>query len=686
MPRCGCGKRSESVYCPLCEANIFTDKCPECALQAHINDEHPTCTISGLLNAIKIRADNSVTQQEIITDRIKQMKEVIGAGQNYIRDMYQVLEDRFQALKLQWFGRKNESIKKSISSLYNILEERVVFGVMATNTEREFSKAFQLTLSVIPSWSYQDLLFKLSHSGNGCIIRNINADAYAWKKLNKRVSKKEKRLLRLITPSVQEYDVGMWPLETILDSSLAAAIPPSPIVSLVNHSPILPRPKNIISPEPSTKAMHCSKKKSSTKLKEDSDLIGMAHMHASIDSSTDLDMRPSVHMCPNELELSTVSMHQHAILTNNILANNGSIPNFNNESRACTLFKDRKPPRKCKGYFMVYPDIAMSDTTSLFGSFLSEDESKQYINCDPIYQLCLKEASWVYQTIATIVSNITAGIASTLSDLIVLGSVNTGQLSILKNIRTRTLNADCPSLVERCYVENSTDITGSMNLFITDAVFGDDSAFNSVDHNISVIRFSIFEGLKVYFNNVKLVANCVFTAPTVVSGSGVYVSCHFLQLTLTSDFIGQFIGCHIVSLTTDQLFTETPLMFHKSIGPGLLSLSSKQDKDDGCIPKKSSSSDILPEDIDLNLFLNSRQTAYMRLIEKSLAAERMDSALDYILSREHFNSTTHLQKRHDKQSIESIPVDVDLGEVYSNSDEVLLSDNLLETERQIGFV
>lgn len=674
MPRCSCGKRSESIYCPLCESNIYTDKCPGCALQSHIGIYHPTCTVNSLLNAIKIRSDNSIAQQEVITERIKQMKEAIGMGQNYIRDIYQVLEDKFQALKLQWFGRKNESIKKSISSLYNILEERIIFGHMATSIEKEFCTIFQLTLSVISVWSYQDLLFKLSHSGNGCIIKNINADAYAWKKLNKKVSRKDKKLLKLITPSIQEYSIGMWPLETILDSSCPAAIPPSPILSQANDIVKSEDCNKVSSFNPKVKKM-----KSTAQLKEESNTINIKHETCSIDSSTDLDMRPSVHACLNELELSTISMQRHAMLTNNILTRNISVSDFCNELTTHALFKNRNPPQKCRGYFMTYPDITMNDTTSLFGSFLDENESKQYINCDPIYQLCMKETSWIYQAIATVVTNITAGIATTLSDLVVLGTVHTGQLSILKNIRTHTLCADCPSLIERCYVENCTNITGNMNLFITDAMFGDDSVFNSVDHHVSVIRFSIFEGVKANLHNVKLVANCVFTAPTIISGGGVYVSCYFLHLTLNSDFVGQCIGCQIVSLTTDPLFTETPLMFHKSVGPGLLNLSSKQDKNNDHIPQKSSSTDILPEDIDLNLFLSSRQNAYTRLIEKSPTAERMDSALDYILSREHMTSTIHTQKRFAKSSIESIQVDINLSEMYSNSDGECFTDNLLES-------
>ncbi|EFO64910.1 Hypothetical protein GLP15_4263 [Giardia lamblia P15] len=663
MPHCGCGKRSDSIYCPLCESNILTTKCPECAIQAHIKEDHPTCTVSNLLNAIKVRADNSVNQQEVITERIKQMKEVISAGQNYIRDMYQVIEGKFQALKLQWFGRKNESIKKSISSLYNILEERVVFGLMATNTVKDFNKAFQLTLSLLPVWSYRDLLFKLSHSGSGCIIRNINAEAHAWKKQSKRISRKDQKLLKLINPTIQEYSIGMWSLETILSSTLTTATTSLPSGLLLNKgSPLLPQ----------VRTPRFSRRHRNTKSRQTSDLS----------ETTNLDLGSSVQMCITELELSITSMHQHAVLTNDILSRNVSVSRLNNNSNTepqeCTLFTGRPPPRKCIGYFMSYLNIVMSDTTSLFGSFLSEEESRIYIRDDPIYQLCAKEISWMYQTIATIVANITAGIAATLSDLIVLGSVHTGQLSILKNIRMHTLVADCPSLIERCYVENGTEITGSMNLFITDAIFGDDSSFNSVDHNVSVIRFSIFEGQKTCLQNVKLVANCVFTGLVVVSGNGVYVSCHFFHLTLNDDFVGQFIDCHIVSLTINPSFSIPPLMFHNSIGPGLLDLPSRQDKDVTSIPKKSSSSYILPEDIDINILLNSRQTAYTRLIETNPATERMDSVLDRILSREYSNSAVHVDKQLAKASLASIPVDINLSGVYSNSEDEPLVDNLLE--------
>lgn len=70
-------------------------------------------------------------------------------------------------------------------------------------------------------------------------------------------------------------------------------------------------------------------------------------------------------------------------------------------------------------------------------------------------------------------------------------------------------------------------------------------------------------------------------------------------------------------------------MFHKSIGPGLRFIF-RQDKDSTLISKKSSSSYILPEEIDINILLNSRQTAYTRLIETNPATERMDSVLDRI--------------------------------------------------------
>lgn len=677
MARCSCGKRPEPIYCPLCESNVFTNKCPECTLQAHVTENHLTCTVGNLLSAIKTRADNSVAQQEIITERIKHMKEVIGAGQNYIRDMYQALESKFQALKLQWFGRKNESVRKSISSLYNILEERVVFGLMATNTEKDVNKALQLTLSIIPTWSYHDLLFKLSHSGGGCIVRNVNAEAYAWQKQKKRVPRKDKKLLQLITPTLQEYSIGMWPLDTILSTALSTVVPPSSTLLAEKSFSAFPQTKSI-KVKPSGKNVHFPRRRHSTNSKKDPELLEKQRPTDPVVSYTDTNMSPSMQTCITELELSTTSMHQHALLTNNILVHNASTSNLGTEQWLHTQCKHRGLPHRCTGYFMVYPDLVMNDTTSLFGSFLSEEDSRQYMDYDPIHQLCAEEISWVYQTIATIVTNITAGIAATLSDIVVLGSIHVGQLSIIKNIRARTLTADCPSLVERCYVQDGAEITGSMNLFITDAVFGDDSAFNSIDHNLSVIRFSIFEGSKTSISNVKLVANCVFTGPTVVSGNGVYASCYFLQLTISDDFIGQFISCHIVSLSTDPSFNASPLMFHKSVGTGLIDLSSKQDKNAGLIPKKSSSSYILPEDIDINLLLSSGQTAYIRLIEKSPAAERMDDVLERILAREYSNSAVHAHKMLAKADITSIPVDVNLSGVYSNSEGDNPADNLLE--------
>ncbi|KAE8302031.1 hypothetical protein GL50803_0029359 [Giardia duodenalis] len=683
MPYCSCGKRSDSIYCPLCESTISTTKCPECTIQAHIKEDHPTCTVSNLLNAIKARADNSVNQQEVITERIRQMKEVISAGQDYIRDMYQAIESKFQALKLQWFGRKNESVKKSISSLYNILEERVVFGLMATNIVKDFNKAFQLTLSILPVWSYRDLLFKLSHSGSGCIIRNVNAEAYAWKKQNKKVSRKDQKLLRLINPTPQEYSIGMWPLETILSSTLTTTTASPPSALLVDKSSPSPlQTKSIVRPESLAKIIRPSRRRRSIKSRQGSELSRTKCFIDSPDLSTNIDLESSVQMCITELELSTTSIHQHAVLTNNILGRNASVSKFganvNTELQECTLSKGRPPPRKCIGYFMSYPDIVMSDTTSLFGSFLSEEESRIYIKDDPIYQLCAKEISWMYQAIATIIANITSGIAATMSDLVVLGSVHAGQLSILKNVRAHTLVADCPSLIERCYVENGAEITGSMNLFIADAVFGDDSSFNGVDHNISVIRFSIFEGQRTSLQSVKLVANCVFTGPVVVSGNGVYVSCHFSHLTLGDDFVGQFIGCHVMSLTIDPSFNLSPLMFHKSIGPGLLGLSFRQDKDSTLISKKSSSSYILPEEIDINILLNSRQTAYTRLIETNPATERMDSVLDRILAREYSNSAVHVDKQLAKANLASIPVDINLSGISSNSKDETPADNLLD--------
>lgn len=268
MARCSCGKRPEPIYCPLCELNVFTNKCPECTLQAHVTENHSTCTVGNLLSAIKTRADNSVAQQEIITERIKHMKEVIGAGQNYIRDMYQALESKFQALKLQWFGRKNESVRKSISSLYNILEERVVFGLMATNTEKDVNKALQLTLSIIPTWSYHDLLFKLSHSGGGCIVRNVNAEAYAWQKQKKRVSRRDRKLLQLITPTLQEYSIGMWPLDVILSTALSTVVPPSSTLLAEKSSPAFLQAKSI-KVKPSGKNVHFPRRRHSTNSKKD---------------------------------------------------------------------------------------------------------------------------------------------------------------------------------------------------------------------------------------------------------------------------------------------------------------------------------------------------------------------------------------------------------------------------------
>lgn len=119
-------------------------------------------------------------------------------------------------------------------------------------------------------------------------------------------------------------------------------------------------------------------------------------------------------------------------------------------------------------------------------------------------------------------------------------------------------------------------------------------------------------------------------------------------------------------------------MFHKSIGPGLLGLSFRQDKDSTLISKKSSSSYILPEEIDINILLNSRQTAYTRLIETNPATERMDSVLDRILAREYSNSAVHVDKQLAKANLASIPVDINLSGISSNSKDETPADNLLD--------